>query len=95
MLDATAGANDSAQTVGGNHGLTGHSRRPRPKTKSPVAMNASAPGSRAAHSWWPSNAKLAASAQYVSGGLVRCGCSPSTVGTSQSPFSCMWMPAEL
>src|SRR4051812_2591398 len=41
MLKAMAGANDSVQTAGGNHGLCGQSRRPMPKTQSPVPMNAS------------------------------------------------------
>ncbi len=62
-LDATTGASDRAQTAAGSHGRDGQRRRPSPNTNRPVPMNASAEGRRAAHSLWPSRAKLAASAQ--------------------------------
>ncbi len=63
MFEAMAGANDNPQAIAGNQGRCGQSRRPRPNTNSPVPTYASALGRRAAHSLWPSAAKLAASAQ--------------------------------
>ena len=89
MLLPMKGARQVAQIAAGSHGRAGSSRRPMPSTQSPVTTNASAPGSRAAHSFWPRTATLAAIDQYTIGGLVRCGRSPSSVGSSQSPLSSM------
>src|SRR5512140_1359917 len=63
ILAAKNGANDSDQTTVGSHGFDGTRRRPRANSSRPVPTNASAAGRRAAHSFSPSAAKLAASAQ--------------------------------
>ena len=46
--------------------------------------------------WEPDEGRYSAAAVHMQqGGLVRCGCTPSTVGTSQSPPCCMCTAAAL